>query len=371
MAEVVLKDIDKVYPGNVKVVFKNNIEVKDKEFVVFVGPSGCGKSTTLRMIAGLEDITAGDLFIDGKRMNDVEPKDRDIAMVFQNYALYPHMTVFDNMAFGLKIRKFPKEDIKARVDEAAGILHIENLLDRKPKALSGGQRQRVAIARSLMMNPDVLLLDEPTSSLDPVSSSEVMDVIRELKKKKMTIVMVTHRLDLAAEVSDRIAFMYNGQIYETGTADQIIYRPQNRVTRNYIDHCLNLVYEIHSSKYDYPELNARIENFCNRYKLGPQSVHSVQLVVEEFLVQQLFRHHVDQTAHLIAQGLIIPYAHQVCIRLDQMQVRVERLAAKFRIRDVEAYIDAVPRSVIGLKIAAVGLVFGIGLQQIVDILGKS
>ncbi|MFA6892380.1 MAG: ATP-binding cassette domain-containing protein, partial [Sphaerochaetaceae bacterium] len=166
MATVQLKHITKVYEGGVKAVNDVNIDVEDQEFVVLVGPSGCGKSTTLRMIAGLEDITSGELFIDGKVVNEVPPKDRDIAMVFQNYALYPHMTVYDNMAFGLKIRKFPKEEIDQRVREAAKILEIEELLDRKPKALSGGQRQRVAVGRAIVRKPKVFLFDEPLSNLD-------------------------------------------------------------------------------------------------------------------------------------------------------------------------------------------------------------
>jgi multiple sugar transport system ATP-binding protein len=166
MATVQLKNISKVYDGGVKAVDNVNIEVQDRQFVVLVGPSGCGKSTTLRMIAGLEDITSGELYIDGNLVNDVPPKDRDIAMVFQNYALYPHMTVYDNMAFGLKIRKFPKEEIDQRVREAAKILEIEELLDRKPKALSGGQRQRVAVGRAIVRKPKVFLFDEPLSNLD-------------------------------------------------------------------------------------------------------------------------------------------------------------------------------------------------------------
>ena len=166
MAEVILKDITKVYDGGVTAVEKSNIQIQNREFVVLVGPSGCGKTTTLRMIAGLEEITGGDILIDGRRVNDVQPKDRDIAMVFQNYALYPHMSVYDNMAFGLKIRKFAKEEIERRVQEAAGILHLKELLDRKPKALSGGQRQRVALGRAIVRHPKVFLFDEPLSNLD-------------------------------------------------------------------------------------------------------------------------------------------------------------------------------------------------------------
>ena len=161
MAHISLKNINKVYPNGFKAVKDFNLEIDDNEFIIFVGPSGCGKSTTLRMVAGLEDITSGELYIDGVLMNDVEPKDRDIAMVFQNYALYPHMTVFDNMAFGLKLRKLPKDEIKKKVEEAAEILDLGPLLDRKPKQLSGGQRQRVAMGRAIVRSPKVFLMDEP------------------------------------------------------------------------------------------------------------------------------------------------------------------------------------------------------------------
>ena len=166
MAGLSLRGIYKKYAGNVVAVSDFNLEIEDKEFIILVGPSGCGKSTTLRMIAGLEEISEGELYIDGKLMNDVSPKDRDIAMVFQNYALYPHMTVYDNMAFGLKLRKVPKAEIKQRVEEAARILDISHLLDRKPKALSGGQSQRVALGRAIVREPKVFLLDEPLSNLD-------------------------------------------------------------------------------------------------------------------------------------------------------------------------------------------------------------
>ena len=166
MASISLKNICKVYPNGFEAVKDFNLVIVDKEFLIFVGPSGCGKSTTLRMVAGLEDISSGELKIDGKLVNDVEPKDRDIAMVFQNYALYPHMSVYDNMAFGLKLRKRPKEEIDKKVKEAAAILGLEALLDRKPKALSGGQRQRVAMGRAIVRNPKVFLMDEPLSNLD-------------------------------------------------------------------------------------------------------------------------------------------------------------------------------------------------------------
>ena len=197
MAGVLLKHIYKKYPGGVTAVSDFCLEIKDKEFVILVGPSGCGKSTTLRMIAGLEEITDGELFIDNKRMNDVAPKDRDIAMVFQNYALYPHMTVFDNMAFGLKLRKVRKEEIKRRVEEAAKILDIEHLLDRRPKALSGGQKQRVALGRAIVREPRVFLLDEPLSNLDAKLRASMRSELTKLHQRlKTTFIYVTHDLSL-------------------------------------------------------------------------------------------------------------------------------------------------------------------------------
>lgn len=235
MAGVTLKEIDKVYPGNVQVVFKNNIEIKDKEFVVLVGPSGCGKSTTLRMIAGLEDITSGELYIDGKLVNDVPPKDRDIAMVFQNYALYPHMTVFDNMAFGLKIRKFPKEDIQTRVNEAASILNITNLLDRKPKALSGGQRQRVAMGRAIVRKPKVFLFDEPLSNLDAkLRVSMRAELSRLHTKLQTTMIYVTHDQIEAMTMADKIVVMYNGHIQQIDTPLNLYNSPANKFVAGFI-----------------------------------------------------------------------------------------------------------------------------------------
>ena len=186
MASISLKNIQKVYPGDVKVIDNLNLEIKDKEFIILVGPSGCGKSTTLRMIAGLEEVTGGDLCIGERRVNDVPPKDRDIAMVFQNYALYPHMTVYKNMAFALKLRKEDKAAIDQKVHEAAKILDIEHLLNRKPKALSGGQRQRVALGRAMVRDPAVFLLDEPLSNLDAKLRTQMRTEITKLHKRPQT-----------------------------------------------------------------------------------------------------------------------------------------------------------------------------------------
>ena len=193
MATVSLKNVKKIYDNKVTAVHDFNLEIADKEFIVLVGPSGCGKSTTLRMIAGLEDISEGDLVIGGKRMNDVEPKDRDIAMVFQSYALYPHMTVYENMAFALKLRKVPKEEIDKKVREAAEILDITQYLDRKPKALSGGQRQRVAIGRAIVRDPQVFLMDEPLSNLDAKLRNQMRAEIIKLRQRiNTTFIYVTH-----------------------------------------------------------------------------------------------------------------------------------------------------------------------------------
>ena len=213
MANLSLQHIYKIYPGDVTAVKDFNLEIEDKEFVVFVGPSGCGKSTTLRMIAGLEDISKGELYIGDKLVNDVEPKERDIAMVFQNYALYPHMTVFDNMAFALKLRKVPKAEIEQKVTEAARILDIEHLLKRKPKALSGGQRQRVAAARAIITNPALILADEPTGALDSKSAKMLLESMETLNKEmNATILMVTHDA-FTASYCKRILFIKDGKIF--------------------------------------------------------------------------------------------------------------------------------------------------------------
>jgi multiple sugar transport system ATP-binding protein len=202
MANLKLSHIYKVYDNGHKAVNDFSIDIADREFIVFVGPSGCGKSTTLRMIAGLETITAGDLFIDDVLVNDMEPKDRDIAMVFQSYALYPHMTVYENMAFGLRNRKMPEQEIRERVLKAAKMLDIEDYLERKPKEMSGGQRQRVAIARALITKPEIILADEPTGALDSKTSVEVMQLLKQLNKEEgITIIVVTHESGVANETN--------------------------------------------------------------------------------------------------------------------------------------------------------------------------
>ena len=235
MSSLSLNNIQKVYPNGFVAVKDFNLEIEDKEFIIFVGPSGCGKSTTLRMIAGLEDISDGDLLIDGKRMNDVEPKDRDIAMVFQNYALYPHMTVFDNMAFGLKLRKVPKAEIKRMVTEAAKILDLEPLLDRKPKALSGGQRQRVAMGRAIVRNPKVFLMDEPLSNLDAKLRGQMRIEISKLHQRLgTTIIYVTHDQTEAMTLGTRIVVMSAGIIQQVDTPQALYDCPNNLFVAGFI-----------------------------------------------------------------------------------------------------------------------------------------
>ena len=228
MASISCRHVKKVYPGNVTAVPDFSLEIADKEFIVFVGPSGCGKSTTLRMIAGLEEISGGEMYIGDRLINDVPPKDRDIAMVFQNYALYPHMTVYKNMAFGLELRKMPKDEIDKRVREAAKILEIEHLLDRKPKALSGGQRQRVALGRAMVRNPAVFLLDEPLSNLDAKLRVQMRIEIAKLHQRLgTTIIYVTHDQTEAMTLGTRIVVMKDGVIQQVDTPQNLYEKPQN------------------------------------------------------------------------------------------------------------------------------------------------
>ena len=235
MATVVFKGIKKIYDHNVVAVQEFNLEIADKEFVVLVGPSGCGKSTTLRMVAGLEEISEGELYIGGRLVNDVPPKDRDIAMVFQNYALYPHMTVYENMAFALKLRHEKKQEIDRNVREAAEILGITDLLQRKPKALSGGQRQRVAIGRAIVRNPQVFLMDEPLSNLDAKLRNQMRAEIIKLRKKiSSTFIYVTHDQTEAMTLGDRIVVMKNGVIQQVGTPQEVFDRPANLFVAGFI-----------------------------------------------------------------------------------------------------------------------------------------
>ena len=312
MADVVLKNIKKVYPNiepkkkkkgepekekknnllvteeGVLAVHDFNLEIKDNEFIVLVGPSGCGKSTTLRMIAGLEEISGGELYIDGKLMNDIPPKDRDIAMVFQNYALYPHMTVYENMAFGLKLRHVDPQEIDRKVKEAAEILDITQYLDRKPKALSGGQRQRVAIGRAIVRSPKVFLMDEPLSNLDAKLRIEMRTVIRDIQRQVgITTVYVTHDQEEALAISDRIAVINHGVIQQIGTPHHIYSRPANVFVATFIGHS-NLFYATLSKKNGKTEIvfrdGCRLEmnNLIDDCKDGQEVIVGVR--PEEFYV---------------------------------------------------------------------------------------
>ena len=235
MAGLSLQHIFKKYDNGFEAVKDFNLEIEDKEFIIFVGPSGCGKSTTLRMIAGLEEITSGDLYIGDERVNDVEPKNRDIAMVFQSYALYPHMTVYDNMAFGLKLRKIPKDEIDKKVHEAAKILDIEHLLDRKPRALSGGQRQRVAMGRAIVRNPKIFLMDEPLSNLDAKLRVQMRIEISKLHQRLgTTIIYVTHDQTEAMTLGTRIVVMKDGVVQQVDTPQNLYNKPANLFVAGFI-----------------------------------------------------------------------------------------------------------------------------------------
>lgn len=235
MANVEFRNVTKIFPGNVLAVDRFNLEIKDREFIVLVGPSGCGKSTTLRMVAGLEEISSGEISIDGRLVNDVPPKDRDIAMVFQNYALYPHMTVYNNMAFGLKLRKYPKDQIQARVQEAAEILGITELLNRKPKALSGGQRQRVAVGRAIVRKPKVFLFDEPLSNLDAKLRVQMRAEISRLHNRlQATVIYVTHDQMEAMTLGNRIVVLKDGLIQQVGGPLEIYDHPVNKFVGGFI-----------------------------------------------------------------------------------------------------------------------------------------
>jgi multiple sugar transport system ATP-binding protein len=235
MADLKLKDVSKTYPGNVRAVAPTNVEIEDGEFVILVGPSGCGKSTLLRMIAGLETITEGEIRIDGRLINNVPAKDRDIAMVFQNYALYPHMTVYENMAFGLKMRKLPQSEIDIRVRKAGEILGLNNFLERQPKALSGGQRQRVAVGRAIVRQPKLFLFDEPLSNLDAKLRVSMRAELKKLHKRlAATIIYVTHDQIEAMSMGDRLIVLKDGIVQQIGAPLQIYDRPANQFVASFI-----------------------------------------------------------------------------------------------------------------------------------------
>ena len=256
---IILKDVNKVYPNHVQAVYDFNIEIKDNEFVVFVGPSGCGKSTTLRMIAGLEEISCGDLYIHGKFANDMPSKDRDMAMVFQNYALYPNMTVYDNMAFSLKMQHYPKDKIDERVKNAAKILGLEEYLKTKPAALSGGQRQRVALGRAIVRNSKIFLMDEPLSNLDAklrvAMRSEIVSIHRRVKA---TTIYVTHDQTEAMTMADRIVVMSKGYVQQIGTPKEIYDQPVNKFVATFIGSPAMNIYE---ATYDNGVIRFEKENY--------------------------------------------------------------------------------------------------------------
>ncbi|MBP3664225.1 MAG: sn-glycerol-3-phosphate ABC transporter ATP-binding protein UgpC, partial [Tyzzerella sp.] len=263
MAGLSLRNINKVYPNGFHAVKDFNLEIEDKEFIIFVGPSGCGKTTTLRMIAGLEEISSGELEIDGRLVNDVEPKDRDIAMVFQNYALYPHMTVYDNMAFGLKLRKVPKNEIDRMVREAAKILDLEALLDRKPKALSGGQRQRVAMGRAIVRNPKVFLMDEPLSNLDAKLRGQMRIEISKLHQRLgTTIIYVTHDQTEAMTLGTRIVVMSAGIVQQVDTPQALYDSPCNLFVAGFIG----------SPQMNFLDAVCKVEDGKAYLQVGPASI---------------------------------------------------------------------------------------------------
>lgn len=291
MAGIRMNHITKTYDGDVTAVDDFNLDVEDKEFIVFVGPSGCGKSTTLRMIAGLEDITGGDLYIGDERVNDVSPKDRDIAMVFQNYALYPHMNVYNNMAFGLKLRKFKKDDIDQRVKNAADILGLTDYLDRKPKALSGGQRQRVALGRAIVRDPKVFLMDEPLSNLDAKLRVQMRtEIIKLHRRLNSTTVYVTHDQTEAMTMATRIVIMKDGVVQQVGSPKEVYDHPANvfvggfigSPAMNFLEGQINgTTLELGEHKLDIPESKMQIlrdqgfENEKVTFGIRPEDIHHV------------------------------------------------------------------------------------------------
>ncbi|WP_339228863.1 sn-glycerol-3-phosphate ABC transporter ATP-binding protein UgpC [Oceanobacillus sp. FSL K6-2867] len=296
MAELRLEHIQKTYDKNVVAVTDFNLHIQDKEFIVFVGPSGCGKSTTLRMVAGLEEITDGELYIDDKKMNDVAPKDRDIAMVFQNYALYPHMNVYDNMAFGLKLRKFKKDEIDQRVQNAAKILGLEAYLDRKPKALSGGQRQRVALGRAIVRDAKVFLMDEPLSNLDAKLRVQMRAEIQKLHQRlQTTTIYVTHDQTEAMTMATRLVVMKDGVIQQVGAPKEVYDHPENVFVGGFIGSpSMNFFsgkltegyFEVDDKKLNVPEGKMKIlreQNYLNKEVIlgvRPEDIHDELLFIE-------------------------------------------------------------------------------------------
>ena len=353
MAGLSLRNIWKSYSGHVDAVKNVNLEIEDKEFVILVGPSGCGKSTTLRMIAGLEEITSGELYIDGKLVNDVAPKDRNIAMVFQNYALYPHMTVFENMAFGLKLRKVPRAAIKRKVYETAKSLDIEHLLDRKPKALSGGQRQRVALGRAIVREPKVFLMDEPLSNLDAKLRVQMRATISKLHQKlKTTFVYVTHDQTEALTMGTKIVVMKDGVIQQVAAPQELYEKPVNMFVAgfigspqmNFIDAKLvkkedRYYLEFGKRKIELPE--GKIRNLDNKYfgkqvvmGIRPENIHDEAIYISN-MVNSVIEARVEITEMLGAET-------NLYLDLDGVEI-VARVNPRTKVRpgdDIKVAFDA-------------------------------
>ncbi|PYZ98872.1 sugar ABC transporter ATP-binding protein [Alteribacter lacisalsi] len=301
MADITFKNLYKIYDGDVQAVTDFNLDIQDKEFIVFVGPSGCGKSTTLRMVAGLEDISKGELYIGDNIVNEVAPKDRDIAMVFQNYALYPHMNVYENMAFGLKLRKFKKEDIDKRVREAAKILGLEEMLDRKPKAMSGGQRQRVALGRAIVRDPKVFLMDEPLSNLDAKLRVQMRAEITKLHQRlQTTTIYVTHDQTEAMTMATRIVVMKDGLIQQVGRPKDIYDYPENVFVGGFIGSpsmnflsgkLVDSYFELENMKIKVPEGKLKLlESYKNKELIlgvRPEDIHDEPVFLESSKETQL------------------------------------------------------------------------------------
>lgn len=338
MASITLKNIKKVYEGNVCAIENLNLEIHDKEFVVLVGPSGCGKSTTLRMIAGLENITDGDLYIGDKRVNDIPPKDRDIAMVFQTYALYPHMNVYKNMAFGLQQRKVPKEEIDKKVMEAAKILDLEKYLKRKPKALSGGQRQRVALGRAMVRDPAIFLLDEPLSNLDAKLRTEMRSQISKLHNRlQTTFVYVTHDQTEAMTMADRIVVMKDGVIQQIDTPQNLYKYPKNMFVAGFIGSPeMNMIPATITQKEDgyyvefdevsmrIPEgiiLSDKIQNYVGKQVvlgIRPEDLHPEEPFMETF-PDSIFKITAD-LVEITGSEMNIYFEHASCKTNDSLQI---------------------------------------------------
>ena len=362
MANLSLKHIDKVYDNNVQAVFDFNLEIHDKEFIVFVGPSGCGKSTTLRMIAGLEDITKGEFYIDNQLMNDVEPKNRNIAMVFQSYALYPHMSVYENMAFGLKLQKVDKAEIDRRVQEAAKILEIEGYLDRKPKALSGGQRQRVALGRAIVRNAKVFLMDEPLSNLDAKLRVQMSsEIIKIHERIGATTVYVTHDQTEAMTVASRIVVMRGGYVQQIGTPKEIYNNPANMSVAGFVGSpATNFIRGIYTK--DGFNIDGRIVDLPDMYKdalkdyvgkevvlgIRPEDIHGEGIVADTYPtahfkydveVSELLGHEFILHGKLGKQSLIAKVAARLEVRPhESVEITMDLSKVHFFDSETEAVI---------------------------------